>query len=477
MPGLVGMTRRRQMQCRLRYAGLRGFFILDDTMKRQSRLISWKTHSVGLFLLALAVRVTFVLTLEDRLYWPDEIDFDNVAVSLINGEGYLSDAFRGNPILPFFLAGSYKIFGHSYITPRILQSFVGSLTVMVMFTLARRLHGCRVALLAGLGLALFPSLVYTSGVFYVDCLFTFLIALTVYSLSITPPSGTFRRLGVIGISGIALGITVLCRPIFLAYLPFAVLFIIFRYGENLGRRIAYALILAAMAFVTIMPWTVRNYAMYDRLLLVSTGSGLFLWRGNNELTRGDTDDRYLDPGAGEVWFSRLQTLELSQRRELSHKYGLISGDLKGLDNIDKDRYLQKLAISFIVENPARSLALFFQKLQTLYTPFTEVRPEHASIFNDMQRFAFLLIFYPTLVLGVIGVVHGLSRWREHLPLYLAVLSISIAYGITTAAARFRIPIEPFLILYAAQGAVLVWGWVCNAQKQVQDLLIAAAPKA
>jgi 4-amino-4-deoxy-L-arabinose transferase-like glycosyltransferase len=469
------MPTRRQMQCRLRYAGLR-FFILDDTMKRQSQLISWKTQAIGLFLLALAVRVAFVLTLENRLYWPDEIDFDNVAVSLINGEGYQSDAFRGNPILPFFLAGSYKIFGHSYIAPRILQSFIGSLTVLVMFTLARRLHGRRVALLAGLGLALFPSLVYTSGVFYVDCLFTFLIALTVYLLSITPPSGGFQRLGLIGLSGIALGITVLCRPIFLAYLPFAVLFTIFRYGEDLRRRIAYALILAAMAFMTIMPWTLRNYAMYDRLLLVSTGTGLFLWRGNNELTRGDTDDRYLDPGAGDVWLSRLQSLEPSQREELSHKYDLVSRDLHTLDNIDKDRYLQKLAISFIVEHPARSLALFFHKLQTLYTPFTEVRPEHATIFNDMQRFIFLLIFYPTLVLGIIGAVHGLSNWRDHLPLYLAVLSISVAYGITTAAARFRIPIEPFLILYAAQGAVLVWGLIRSTQRQLEDVLLSPAAK-
>ena len=58
---------------------------VDDTMKRQSQLVSSKTQAVGLFLLALAVRVAFVLTLEDRLYWPDEIDFDNVAVSLING--------------------------------------------------------------------------------------------------------------------------------------------------------------------------------------------------------------------------------------------------------------------------------------------------------------------------------------------------------------------------------------------------------
>jgi 4-amino-4-deoxy-L-arabinose transferase-like glycosyltransferase len=476
MPDLVGMPIRRQMQYRLRYARITDLH-LDDTMKRHSRVTSSKRQAVGLFLLALGVRIAFVLTLEDRLYWPDEIDFDNVAVSLINGQGYLSDAFRGNPILPFFLAGSYKLFGHSYIVPRILQSFVGSLTVMVMFTLARRLHGRRVALLAGLGLALFPSLVYTSGVFYVDCLFTFLIALTVYLLSITPPSGEFRRLGLIGLCGIAFGITVLCRPIFLAYLPFAVLFIIFRYGENLRRRIAYALILAAMAILTIMPWTLRNYAMYDRLLLVSTGTGLFLWRGNNELTRGDTDDRYLDPGAGEVWLSRLQSLPLSEREKLSRKYEMVSRDLQGLDNIDKDRYLQKLAISFIVDNSARSMALFLHKIQTLYTPFTEVRPEHTNIFNDMQRFTFLLIFYPSLVLGVIGVIHGLSRWREHLPLYLAVLSMSVAYGVTTAAARFRIPIEPFLILYAAQGAVLVWAMIRTMQKRVEDLLLSHARKA
>jgi 4-amino-4-deoxy-L-arabinose transferase-like glycosyltransferase len=439
--------------------------------------LNWKTQALGLFLLALGIRLAFVLTLEERLYWPDEIDFDNVAISLISGHGYQSDAFRGNPILPFLLAGSYKVFGHSYIPPRIIQSFIGSLTVLIMFILARRLHGPRVALLTGLGLVFFPSLVYTAGVFYVDCLFTFLIALTVYLLSVTPPSGEFRRIGLIGLSGIALGITVLCRPIFFAYVPFAVLLILFRYGENWRRRVAYVLVLAAMAFMTIIPWTVRNYAMYDRLLLVSTGTGLFLWRGNNELTRGDTDDRYLDPGAGQVWLSRLQSLPPSQRQQLSQKYDLVRRDLQRLDNIDKDTYLQKLAMSFIIENPARSIALFFQKIQTLYTPFTHVRPEHANIFNDLQRLSFLAIFFPTLVLSVIGFLHGLSSWREHLPLFLAVLSVSFAYALTTAAARFRIPIEPFLILYAAQGAVLVWAAIRTAQRRIEYLLLSQARKA
>jgi hypothetical protein len=284
-------------------------------------------------------------------------------------------------------------------------------------------------------------------------------------------------MGLITVSGIALGITVLCRPIFLAYLPFAVLFVLFRYGENWPRRIAYALVMASMAFLAIMPWTLRNYAKYDRLLLVSTGSGLFLWRGNNELTRGDTNDRYLNPGAGEIWVSRLKGLEPMQKIELANKYELVKRDLQELDGIDGDRYLQKLAISFMVEHPGHALALFTKKLRTLYTPFTEVRSQHRSIFNDTQRLTFSLLFYPTLILGLIGALHGFSNSREHLPLLLVIISISVAYGITTAAARFRIPMEPFLILYAAQGAVLVWSWVCSAQRHLEDYLVTSVAKA
>jgi hypothetical protein len=173
----------------------------------------------------------------------------------------------------------------------------------------------------------------------------------------------------------------------------------------------------------------------------------------------------------------MQTLEPIQRLEVTRKYDTVTRDLQSLDNVDKDRYLLKLAVSFIIEHPARSLALFLRKLQTLYTPFTELRPEHANIFNDTQRLAFLVIFYPTLLFGLIGLLHGFSNWREHLPVLLNVVSISVAYGITTAAARFRIPIEPFVILYAAQGAVLVSAVIRMAQKRVEYLLLPHARKA
>jgi 4-amino-4-deoxy-L-arabinose transferase-like glycosyltransferase len=444
-------------------------------MKRRLQSMSPTTQALGLFLLALTVRLAFVLTLENRLYWPDEVEFDQIAMSLVSGKGYQSDPFRGNPILPLVLAGFYKIFGHSYIAPRIFQSVIGALTVVVMFMLARRLCGSRVAFLAGLGLALYPSLVYTSGVFYVDCLFTFLIALTVYLLSLSAQYDGARRHALVGLSGVMLGITVLCRPIFLAYLPFAVLVVLFTHDENLKGRIGHAILLSSMALLAIIPWTVRNYMLYDRALLVSTGGGLFLWRGNNELTQGDTHDRYLDPGVGEVWSARLQKLEPAPKADLTQKYDAVGRDLQALDSIGKDTYLGKLALSFMIEHPVHSFVLFMQKLRTLYTPFTEVRPRHRNIFTDMQRHAFGLIFGTTLVFGLIGFLHGLSNWRAHLPLYLAVLSVSLAYGLTTAAARFRIPIEPFLILCAAQGAVFVWGLIRLARKQVEVLIM--APKA
>ena len=93
-----------------------------------------RIQPLALFFLAFVVRLGFVLTLEHRLYWPDEVAFDKIALGLLNGEGYQSGPFRANPVLPFFLAVVYKVFGHIYIAPRIIQSFIGALTACIIFS-------------------------------------------------------------------------------------------------------------------------------------------------------------------------------------------------------------------------------------------------------------------------------------------------------------------------------------------------------
>ena len=72
-----------------------------------------KNKLVVLFALALAARLAFVLTLEDRYYYFDTVHYDKAAKALIAGRGFgegyeFSQFFRKEyaltPLYPIFLA-------------------------------------------------------------------------------------------------------------------------------------------------------------------------------------------------------------------------------------------------------------------------------------------------------------------------------------------------------------------------------------
>jgi 4-amino-4-deoxy-L-arabinose transferase-like glycosyltransferase len=428
----------------------------------ESHFLTPRIQIIGLFVLALGLRLAFVLTLENRLTWPDEVDFNDIAVGLLHGAGYQSDPFRANPLLPFFLASVYKLFGYSYIAPRVVQSFAGAFTACLVFALANSLFSRRVALLAGLGVALYPSLIYITGVFYVSCLETFLLALSLYLLALSHHHDSWK---VLLLSGVVIGLTALCRPASLTLLPFAACFVLLAFPGRAFRRTVYALALVGVVCITIVPWTLRNYAVYGQVIPIATGSGMFLWRGNNELTRGDAEDRYLMPGEGEAWTSRVQDLELPYRSTVEHKYARVQNDLKALDAVGHDRYLQKLALAYMAEHPVRVIKLFVSKVGTLYTAFTPVRTENREFINHTRRFVFSLLFYPTLLLGAFGALYGLREWQKYLVIYLPIAALTLGYGVLTAAARFRVPMEPYIIIFACYGGTSLWEFITRPQWQ------------
>jgi 4-amino-4-deoxy-L-arabinose transferase-like glycosyltransferase len=416
------------------------------------------SQAAGLFLLAFGARLAFVLTLEERLFWPDEMDFNAIAVGLLRGDGYQSDSFRANPVLPFFLTLIYKLFGYGYVAPRIVQSVLGALTACIVFALAKSLFSRHVALLAALGVALYPSLIYVSGFFYVSSLETFLLALSVYLLFLSSKNDSFLFLL---LSGFVIGIAALCRPASLALLPFAVCFLLLAFTGSTLRKVMFALSLFSIVGLTIVPWTLRNYSVYKRVIPVSTGSGLFLWRGNNELARGDSDDRYLDPGAGSVWMSRLKELPPDQRESVLQAYAKVRHDLEGLDPASYDRYLLRLGLAYMANHPFRSIELFIYKVGTLYTAFTPLRAENKEIINSQKAFLFSLLFYPTLFLAAFGALYGIREWRKYFLIYSPIIALILGYGVLTTAARFRVPIEPYIIIFASYGAAVISDFLRN----------------
>jgi 4-amino-4-deoxy-L-arabinose transferase-like glycosyltransferase len=180
----------------------------------------------AIFTLALLVRLAWVVQLGPQLTWSDEDEFVGIARRLVQGQGFVASSYRANPVLPVVLSGVFRVFGESYFAARILQSVFGALTCVLVARTGSLLLGTPVGVLSGFMLAVYLPHVYLSGVFYVECLVTLLCALTIYVAVLAACSPGRVGLGVA--CGIAFGVTMLTRTIFVAYLPFLCAALLFK---------------------------------------------------------------------------------------------------------------------------------------------------------------------------------------------------------------------------------------------------------
>ena len=63
----------------------------------------------------------------------------------------------------------------------------------------------------------------------------------------------------------------------------------------------------------------------------------------------------------------------------------------------------------------------------------------------------ILTFGPVLLFGLFGVIISLSKIRQTILLLFIIMSFAFAYSFFMTQVRYRIPIEPFLIIFAGYG--------------------------
>lgn len=411
-----------------------------------------------MFVLALVVRLGWVATLGPELVWPDEEEFAGIARHLVAGDGYVSVSYRANPILPAYLAAVFHVFGESYPAARVGQAVMGALTCVLVAATGMRLLGVAVGTIAGLMLALYLPHVYLSGVFYAECLFTLLIACTVYAAVRSIDAA--RPFPWLVATGASFALTTLSRPIFLAYLPFLVAAIVYATQAALPRKIVMGTTLVVATVLGILPWTIRNYLVLGRPVLVSTGFGTKLWQGNNEGAVGDADDRELS-FRQDVWHERIAAYPEPERSTIEARYREAAQRIDALKVASGDDYtatdavLGPLAWEHIRTHPLRTIELFVRKLGTLFLPFSKtlVTNEHTTSVNQWIA---ALAYVPVLLLAVAGLWLSAGRHPGLWILYGLLVSVTAAYGVLTACTRFRLPLDPYLVVFAAATLVELW---------------------
>ncbi|MFA6095716.1 MAG: glycosyltransferase family 39 protein, partial [Candidatus Paceibacterota bacterium] len=228
-----------------------------------------KKHKVEILIFALALLARLVLFFVNA--HAADWDFDKsihgqdgyyeVARNIDEGKGFSIDGTRPSPIhvpvFPYFLASSLFLFD-SLIPAALLLIVIGSAVPILGRRLALKLVGSqRISLFVGVALALEPSFLLFSTIFYTEILFIFIFL----SFILVFIEYIERKTSLLAfVSGAVLGIAALTKvaveflPILL--IPFAWLSL----RKSLsGRDLAKHAALFLLAFFAVLsPWMIRN---------------------------------------------------------------------------------------------------------------------------------------------------------------------------------------------------------------------------
>lgn len=400
--------------------------VTDRLLRHERRTL------VLLFLFALLLRLAYIGLFVGFATPPeyDGIGYNQLAEGLLTGQGYVNywgepTAFRP-PVYPIFLAGIYTVTGQSLAAVRLLQALLDSITVLLIYGIARHLFGARVALLAALGTALYPMLIYETGLIIPETL-SYTLQFAAILLLLQMNKGGHRALPLW--SGLLIGLTVLARPTAALWAPLILLWIIIWPGLMRRRWEKLALTVAGLTMV-FAPWVLRNALALGAFVPISSNSAVNIWCGNNPLADGGSVQPTQETWNGADYPTR----------------GLHGW--AGLSEVESNQRFADQGLTWMRENPAMFARLIPKKLARLWSPVS-----YSVQFGRQASGTLIALALPPylafLALAFAGIYRHRRAWRQTFPLLAIILSINLMVIPYYGATRYGIPMVMVLIIFTA----------------------------
>ena len=126
------------------------------------------------------------------------------------------------------------------------------------------------------------------------------------------------------------------------------------------------------------------------------------------------------------------------------------------DELARQHAYKEAALRYIESNPAA----FVRAAARKFVRFWNIVPNAAEFHGGLYALISAASFGPVLLLALIAAVRRRRQWRMLAPLYLIVGYFTFVHVVTIASLRYRLPIEPLLIVLAAEplGALVNTLW-------------------
>jgi 4-amino-4-deoxy-L-arabinose transferase-like glycosyltransferase len=395
------------------------------------------------------VRVGMLWFVDYKFYTGDSLSYLNAAHNFINFHIYAEDpipvpSFYRPPLYSFFVALVMGVFGNNPLFVQLTQLVISIITALLI----TRITACYVPKAApwvfGLMMLSPYEAVYTGAVLS-ETITAFLLVTAAYAIL------TIEGLKRWAIGGVLLGLCVLTRDIYLYFIILvAVSWIVIGSGRK-RLRCFEAAVFVLSACLVVLPWTLRNYSIAERLIPISEGRlGVCLWIAtwdiNGSYAEAQIGQRDYPPEAFRSGAEKdLLTNLLSQG---SNKY---------------DKVFLEVAIRRILDEPADVLRTYIVRAPRLWfaTRFDIFqlnakwfpRGSHSWVVAKSILWG---INASLILLGIIGMV---LAWRQRnliVGLTLPILYTAIIYfPLTSYENRYSQPVYPFVIVFAGIAVVSI----------------------
>jgi 4-amino-4-deoxy-L-arabinose transferase-like glycosyltransferase len=238
------------------------------------RLLNWQSHHHE----ALTVQTSVALNYKHQA----RLIQANGVASLYDASSSTNnpDLLGHPPGYPILLSVLYRAGGEQDTVTQFLQIILDSVSVMIIVLIAFEFFPAAIGVIAGLMAAFAPQFSWNSLTLLPDSLATLPILLAVLIITKTrrqPDAPDRSRMLSILIAGTLIGVSVWLRANAFLLAPFLAIPLHFIYKPR--ARLRFALVLICGALLIVLPLTIRNLAVFGKLIPVSLGAGQTLIEG------------------------------------------------------------------------------------------------------------------------------------------------------------------------------------------------------
>ena len=181
-----------------------------------------------------------------------------------------------------------------------------------------------------------------------------------------------------------------------------------------------ALLVVLGFIISVLPWTYRNHLVLNRLVLVSTNSGVNMYVGNattfaNKLRQGD------------CYYEMIRA--------------------QG-DGYEQGKILNKRGIEFLLNNIKNDPQKFLKKLKYHFDPFLAYKIKISNKLETISKYNWMYVFLVPFI------IFGFKSQLKNKFIILSAFFLSmntVTALIYQGAVRYRLIIEPLLIIVGVMG--------------------------